>query len=130
MPLTFEQTAARRVHYLRKRQGWSQQDLADRLRNLGAPIDRASIARLEAGKRGISLDEAMRLAYALNVAPVHLMIDTEDDAEPIQPITGAEISPDEARMWVRGQMPLLFQDPRGYRMNVPRSEFDAQTGGA
>ena len=129
MAMTFEQTAARRVRYLRERLGWSQQDLADRLRNLGAPLDRAGIARLETGKRGITLDETMRLAYALNVAPVHLMIDTEDEAERMQPVPGAEVSPAEARKWVRGEMPLLFQDPRAYLMNVPRAEFERTTRG-
>jgi len=129
---------------LRERLGWSQQDLADKLKNFGMPIDRAQLARLELGKRGISLDETMRLAFALNVAPVHLITDPGANAEPVAPgmevspkepepvapIPGMEISPTEARAWIRGQMPLLFQDPRAYFMNVPRAEFEHyQLGG-
>jgi transcriptional regulator with XRE-family HTH domain len=124
MPTTFEQTAARRVRYLRERLGWSQRDLADRLRNLGAPIDRASVARLETGKRGLSVDEAMRLAAALNVAPVHLLVDPDGD-EPVQATPTDQLTPAEARDWIRGAMPLVSQDPRGYRMNVPRAEVEA-----
>lgn len=124
MPPTFEQVTARRVRYLRERLGWSQQNLADKLANFGMPIDRAQIARLELGKRGISLDETMRLAFALNVAPVNLVTDPEDDAEPMAPIPGAEYPPAEARKWIRGEKPMLFQDPRDYFMNVSRDEFE------
>ena len=124
MPLRFEQVTAHRVRYLRERHGWSQQDLADKLANFGMPIDRAQIARLELGKRGISLDETMRLAFALNVAPVNLITDPEDDAEPMALVPGAEYSPAETRKWVRGEMPMTWQDPRSYFMNVPREEFE------
>lgn len=131
MPPTFEQVTARRVRYLRERLGWSQQDLADKLANFGMPIDRAQLARLEGGKRGISLDETMRLAFVLDVAPVHLITDPEEGAEPMQTTPGAEVEPWEARAWVRGQKPLIFQDPRSYFMNVPKAEFERYrlTGG-
>ena len=124
MPPTFEQVTAHRVRYLRGRHGWSQQDLADKLANFGMPIDRAQIARLELGKRGISLDETMRLAFALSVAPVNLITDPEDDAEPMAPIPGAEYSPAETRKWIIGKLPMIWQDPRSYFMNVPREEFE------
>jgi transcriptional regulator with XRE-family HTH domain len=130
MPPTFEQVTASRVRYLRERHGWTQQDLADKLVNFGMPIDRAQIARLELGKRGISLDEAMRLAFALNVAPIYLITDTEVpadpdiDPEPMQIIPGSEHSPAEARAWIVGKRPMHFQDPRSYYMNVPRAEFE------
>jgi transcriptional regulator with XRE-family HTH domain len=124
VPIRIEQTVARRVRHLRAQLGWSQQDLADRLANLGLPIDRSSLARLENENRGVGVDEAIALAYALNVAPVHLMVDTDDDAEPVAPVPGSEISPREARAWIRGVMPMIFQDPRGYFMNVPRAEFE------
>jgi transcriptional regulator with XRE-family HTH domain len=127
VPTTFEQTASRRVRFLRERLGWTQQDLADRLRRLGAPIDRASVARLETSKRGLSVDEAMRLAAALNVAPVHLFVDPDGD-EPLQVTPADELTPAEARRWIRGGLPLIGQDPRAYFANVPASEFQ-QPGG-
>ena len=37
---------------------------------------------------------------------------------------GSEMSPAEARAWIRGQMPMIWQDPRFYRMEVPRAEFE------
>ena len=102
----------------------ASEDLADRLRILGAPIDRASLARLETRKRGLSVDEAMRLAAALNVAPVHLLVDPDGD-EPVQATPTELLTPKEARDWIRGAQPLVSQDPRGYSANVPRAEFEA-----
>ena len=67
----------------------------------------------------------MRLAFALNVAPVNLMTDTEND-EPLQPVPGMEVSPEEARAWVRGWKPLMWQDARIYFMTVSKSEFEAR----
>lgn len=128
MPPTFEQITARRVRYLRERLGWSQQDLADKLANFKMPIDRSALARLETGKRGVSIDEMARLAFALNVAPVNLMTDTEaGDDEPMTPaIPGMEVSPEDARAWIRGYKPLPAQDPRVYFMTVSQAEFEAR----
>ena len=125
MPLTFDQSVARRVRYLRERHGLTQQDLADGLANWGMPIDRSAIARLENGRRAVSLEEAMRLAFILHVAPVHLFVDPDGD-EPVAPIPGAEYQPWEARAWIRGERPMMGQDPRSYFTNIPLREFEAQ----
>jgi transcriptional regulator with XRE-family HTH domain len=123
MAFTFDQSVARRVRQLRERHGMTQQDLATALSNWGMPIDRSAIARLENGKRAVSLEEAMRLAFVLHVAPVHLLVDPDND-EPIAPTAGAELKPWEARAWIRGQRPMMGQDPRSYFTNVPTSEFE------
>jgi transcriptional regulator with XRE-family HTH domain len=127
MPLTFDQSVARRVRYLRERHSWSQQDLATKLANFGMPIDRSAVARLENGKRAVSLEEAMRLAFALNVAPVHLFVDPDGD-EPITPTPGAELSPEEARAWIRGDMAMPWQDRRFYFSAIPDAEFEGRGG--
>jgi transcriptional regulator with XRE-family HTH domain len=123
MSLTFDQSVARRVRALRARHGWSQQDLVDKLTNFGMPIDRSAIARLENGRRGVSLAETMHLAFALNVAPIHLLVDP-DGEEPITPTPGDTLEPEEARKWIRGELPLVFQDPRVYFSEIPEAEFN------
>jgi transcriptional regulator with XRE-family HTH domain len=128
MSLTFDQTVARRVRALRERHGWSQQDLVDKLKNFGMPIDRSAVARLENGRRAVSLEEAMRLAFALNVAPVHLLVDPDSD-EPIVPVVGHELEPWAARAWIRGQKPIMWQEPRVYFSEIPKSEFEAMRAG-
>jgi transcriptional regulator with XRE-family HTH domain len=79
------QLERRRLHHireLRRRHGWTQQELADRLNQLGAHIDRAAVAKVELEKRRLTLDEAFHYALALDVAPVHLLVPTDGD-EPV-----------------------------------------------
>jgi transcriptional regulator with XRE-family HTH domain len=123
MALTFSQSVARRVRQLRRRHGMTQQDLADALKLFGVPIDRSAIARLEKGERIVTLDETMHLARALHVAPVHLLVDP-DGEDPLAPIPGMEITPHEARLWIRGHLPVHGQDHRSYWTNIPADEFE------
>jgi transcriptional regulator with XRE-family HTH domain len=124
MPLTFSESVARRVRQLRERHGFSQQDLVTKLQNFGLPIDRSAIARLEVGKRGLIVEELMRLAFVLDVAPVHLLVDP-DGEESIAPTPHSEVSPAEARAWICGRMPLVPQDPRMFWFERPKAEFEA-----
>jgi transcriptional regulator with XRE-family HTH domain len=116
-------TTNARIRQLRKEHGWTQQDLADVLNRFGAHTDRTAVARVETGKRELPLKEAFQYALALNVAPVHLFVPTDSD-EPIQLGPTFECSPDEARAWIRGLMPMMSQDRRAYFSAVPDSEFD------
>lgn len=54
----------RAMREMRERHGWTQGELAERL-----SIDRATVARIEAGKRGLSLDEAYAISEALVQPP-------------------------------------------------------------
>ena len=118
--------AIERIRQLRKRHAFTQQDLADRLNLLGAHTDRAAVAKVELGKRGLSLNELFQYAMALDVAPVHLVASPDSD-DPISLGPNMECTPDEMRAWVRGQRPFLWQDVRTYYSEVPKKEFeDAQ----
>jgi transcriptional regulator with XRE-family HTH domain len=60
--------------------GWSQKDLADELQRIGSPIDRPTLQRIEQGTRakGVTLEEVIEIAAALDVSPVQLFTRPED----------------------------------------------------
>lgn len=68
-----EAVLARRVADLRRKQGWSQQELADRLREYGFDHHQTAISRIEAGRQSLSLNEAAALAAIFRIRPADLM---------------------------------------------------------
>lgn len=122
---------ARAVATLRKRQGWSADDLATECKALGMPsLNRSVIANIESMRRKyVTVDELCCLAYALDVAPVHLLVPM-DEEEGVE-LDLFEATPDrflpvrQARKWVRGEWVPPGRDPRFYFANVPAEEFDA-----
>ncbi len=97
--------AARRMREIREAKRWSQQDVADRLDEIGSPTDRATVARTEGAARGLSLDDAMMMAAALDVSPLSLSLPEDgDDLVAVGPrlMYGA----DYVRRWICGLAPL------------------------
>lgn len=80
---TIERLFARRMIEVRESRSWSQTALAERLQELGVPIDRATLAKIERAAnpdakvkpRKVSLTEACQIAAALGVNPLALFID-------------------------------------------------------
>lgn len=107
------QILATRVREARKRRGWRQQDLADRLAKIGhRHMPRTTIAKIEQG--GVRADraqlwEVMALAAALGVPPVHL-ITPDDDGAIVQITAKIEAPAIVARGWIRGERPLNPDD--------------------
>jgi transcriptional regulator with XRE-family HTH domain len=124
MMRTPHDVAIERIRQLRKRHGYTQQQLADQLNLLGAQTDRAAVAKVELGQRGLSVNEAFLFAAVLNVAPVHLFAPTDDD-DPISLGPNMTVTPHEMRRWVRGEQPLgSWQDERIYYSEIPKEEFE------
>ncbi len=107
---------------IRARQDLSAQGLADRIAVLGGTLDRAAISKIETGKRGVSLDEALLLALAADVAPVHLFLPREDTDElRVAPkLSAAAVA---ARRWLRGEEPLPGGQEKTFQIEVPASEW-------
>jgi transcriptional regulator with XRE-family HTH domain len=117
---------ASRVREVREGRRWSQQDLIDRLGELGLRMDRSALARIEGGRRGVSLDEALTIAAALGAGPSYLFFPL-DDNEPIELAPNLSVLAQPARRWLRGSGPLREEDERTYFSEVSQAEFRAHT---
>jgi transcriptional regulator with XRE-family HTH domain len=73
LPLTPTQAFARSVKRARQLHGINQQQLAERLTEVGVPTTQSTVARVETGKRGVSLDDALAFSIALDVPLVRLL---------------------------------------------------------
>jgi transcriptional regulator with XRE-family HTH domain len=113
---------ARQLKFSRERRRWHQQDLADRLRELGSPTDRATIAKIENGtKKRILLDEALMLAAALGVNPLHLITPREAGSA-VRLAPKLERDSDEVRSWFVGMGALFEGDRKTYEEEVSDDE--------
>jgi transcriptional regulator with XRE-family HTH domain len=85
-PPSIGDVLAKKVRQYRKAQGLHQEDLAERTTELGLPMNRVTVAKIEAGGTradNASLTEVLVLAAALDVPPPLLFLplgDTEDMA--------------------------------------------------
>jgi transcriptional regulator with XRE-family HTH domain len=116
-PPTVRQVAATRVRELRNAKGWSQEQLADALNDIGARIparvsegmfDRSTIAKIEGGERGVSLDDVIALAVALGVPPLSIFLPRNSPELTLVP--GFVVNAISATHWARGQFPLSPKD--------------------
>jgi transcriptional regulator with XRE-family HTH domain len=95
----------------------SQQQLADRIGET-----QSTIARIESGGRAITVSELLRIAWALDVAPVHLLAASFRPQDiPIQ--GGLRLAPKDAREWVRGETPIPDGDHHAFYDNIAEEEW-------
>lgn len=57
----------RRLRYLREEAGLTQRQLADVMRGAGYKMHQTTVAKIEAGERAVSVDEAAQLAKVLRI---------------------------------------------------------------
>ena len=85
----------------REAQDVSAVKLAARTVELGYPIHRVAISKLESGKRDITVPELVVLAAALNTVPLALLLPDAADAT-IQILPGSEMTGAAAIGWFTG----------------------------
>jgi transcriptional regulator with XRE-family HTH domain len=133
---------AYRLRDARLSKQWNQQDLADAMDRIGHTINRATIAKIEAGARGaggeihgsergkrgrqmnarpVSLLEAVAFAVALDVPPQSLFLPIIRDNE-VQLAANVSVDVEEAHAWARGEGPLDQANRRFYRYQSFESE--------
>ena len=74
---TPEQLVARQVRLLRQGRGWSQQEVAEKMRAYGYQWSQATVTRLESASRPIRLNELADLAALFGV-PVTQFLESRD----------------------------------------------------
>jgi transcriptional regulator with XRE-family HTH domain len=104
---TISETVGQQIARARARRGWTQQALADALKDCDkdTPLNRAAVAKIESGVRGITLDEVTLIAVALNVPPVRLFLPLEE-GEPVTLAASVEVPAWFAYEWFIGREPL------------------------
>lgn len=116
---------AQRMKELRRRHGWSAEDLAEHMRTAGVPWKREIVANLENGRRqSVTVEEWLTLAYVLSVAPLHLLVPLEDDIRYAHVPVGNPTVPQFARAWIRGDTPIGETDAKQYFAERPDSEWE------
>lgn len=114
-----------RMKAVREAKRWTQQDMADRLAEMGNPTDRATVARTESRSRGVSLDDALAYTAALGPSLVHMVTPLGDDDQVA--IAGDYIVPAPTlRRWMKDQWPLRPEDARTFAFERPDHEVDAR----
>lgn len=98
---------AERMRAIRQRRRLSAREVADRIAQQGGKLGRASIAKIEVGERGVTVDEVFLIAAALDVSPTNLLLPAEPMAEVA--VTPKEtVAAVEVREWIYGQRRLRF----------------------
>jgi transcriptional regulator with XRE-family HTH domain len=108
-----------RVRDLRIARGWSQARLADCLQDVGINLGQSNVARLETGKRDVSLDDVYCLALALDCPPLILLAPGDDTTRVRVGRRGENAS--RLRAWIVGRQPLdTVRNHDAYREHVGR----------
>jgi transcriptional regulator with XRE-family HTH domain len=123
-PLSPTQVVAKRVREVRQKRGLTAAQLAEQMARVGVPWKRGVVAKLESGLReAVSVEELLALAYVLDVAPVHLLVPFDDDAQPYQ-VTPTQVEKAGfVRDWIRGDWYLDGTDVRNFFSELPPHEF-------
>ena len=70
---TAEDVAGRQLRVLRQGRGWTQQEVANRMRKLGYSWQQSTIGKIEAAQRPLRLNELADLAATLGVPVTHFL---------------------------------------------------------
>jgi transcriptional regulator with XRE-family HTH domain len=112
---------------IRTRHQWTQRQLADRLAELGYPIDRPTLSKIERGgerARNVKLEEVVAIAYALDVSPWHLIAPYSMESR-LRVVPKEEpFIPGVARTWLAGSWELPGQDARFFFTELPPERID------
>lgn len=89
---------AQRLRETRKARALSQEELARRMGEVGRPLGKASLVRVENETREPTLDEAFGLGQVLAAAPANLL--SPPDGKFFAPIDGSAVDADGLRNWL------------------------------
>jgi transcriptional regulator with XRE-family HTH domain len=96
---------AARLRDTREARRLSQTELARRATDQGRELDRAAVLRIESGKRGLALDEAVALAWILQAVPAQMLTAPESSVVGLTDNVG--VDGEGIRNWLVYGDPLL-----------------------
>jgi len=88
-----------RLREMRNERGRTLEQLAARVNEMGVPMTKTAVLRIEKGERGISLDEAVAFAAALNVVFASLL--SPPEGEVIAVTDKMAMNGERFREWLR-----------------------------
>lgn len=116
---------ARNLRAARELRGLSQRQVAEMMTTAGHPMTKAAITRLESDEldRKLTLDEALALAWVLEVAPMLLL--TPDSGEYLFPAASIGLGKSETRNWITFGNPWLEDSSKGRRVKARIALFQS-----
>lgn len=109
---------AARVREHREALGQTQAMLAVRLRDqFGWNVDRTIVARIEARKRAVGVDDLFLLAAALDTSP-SLLLTPSDESELMWPTPWRAVTANRTRAWIAGEVRMWEQDHERFADHV------------
>lgn len=121
--VSFGECFAERLREVRAHKRWRQDDLASRLGELGFPLDRVAISKIEKGRRSVKLEEAMAIAYALDVSPNQLFTSYDQETRVRVVAEKRPFVPGVVRRWIAGYWTLPDQDDKFFERERPPEEI-------
>ncbi len=123
-PATVRQVYSERLGRIRRGRDWTQQRLADEMARIAFPIGRATIAKIEAGKRPMEVSELVAFAAALDVPPASLFLPL--DADTVALTDGVTVDAVTAAAWTAGDRPLDPANVATYSVESPKVRLELE----
>src|SRR5690606_33005957 len=92
---------------LRRQRGLSLRQLAQRLAEVGRPMNVDAVNRIEMHKRQVTVPELLALAVVLDVSPMTLLMPSE--REPVQLTPAVRTGWRTGWLWAVGELPLTAE---------------------
>jgi transcriptional regulator with XRE-family HTH domain len=81
-------------------------DLAQRMSDVGRPMRKSGIGKIEQQERRVDADDLVALALALGVSPLRLLLPGSADTKPIELTATCRVRARDAWRWASGEQPL------------------------
>ena len=117
----------KRIAAHRKRRKMTVQAVADRCADVGLPIGRVTITKLEGGRReAITPAELAVIAVALETAPMDLLYPIGYE-EGIEVVPGMRLDPHQALGWFTGELKLDANGLGSFMLREPQAGEESDT---
>jgi transcriptional regulator with XRE-family HTH domain len=117
------------IRLFRDRRGWTQEELAAQVEELGVPMSNVTVARIEKAKGrkvGLSVEELLAFAAVLGVSPKNLLTPGDKGARLRLFPTIDPVDAELVRAWIRGENVLFDDDSwRTYSEAFSEEEWEA-----